>query len=121
MSAKEDDYTRYRTVDPQNPPYTIDDPIGRRDKVDTMATTSMVVTTGYSLVPTIPLGRRNFLRITNSGVADVYLTTSTGIDTLDGYPVGAGETFEENTDAKFYVSTAVGTSTVNVYERATCE
>lgn len=31
MATKEDDYTRYRTVDPQNPPYEIEDIIGRQD------------------------------------------------------------------------------------------
>ncbi len=118
--SKEDDYTKYRTVDPQNPPYEIDDVIGRRDKVDTMATTSMLVSMTYSRVPTNPLGRRNYLKVTNSGVADVYLTGS-GVDTLDGYKIGTGETFEDNTDAKFYISTAVGTSDVNIYERATWE
>ena len=120
MATKEEDYTRYRTVDPQNPPYQIDDPIGRRDKVDTMTTTSMPVTTAYSLVPPSPLGRRNHLKVTNSGIVDIYLTSS-GVDTLDGYQVGSGETFEDNTDAVFYISTAVGTSDASVYERATWE
>ncbi len=118
--SKEDDYTRYRTVDLQNPPYQIDDIIGRRDKVDTVATISMSVTTDYSVVPPSPLGRRNYLKVTNSGTVDVYLTSS-GVDTLDGYQVGAGETFEDNTDAIFYISTAAGTSDVNIYERATWE
>jgi len=31
MANATDDYTRFRTIDPNNPPYEIDDKIGRKD------------------------------------------------------------------------------------------
>ncbi len=132
MASRTDDYTKYRTVDPENPPYQIDDIIGRRDKTDRIATTAMIVSPTFAKVPSYPLGRRNYLMVTNTGAAAVYLTSS-GVTTVsgvliaddavtaNGYKVAAGVTFEDYTDAVFYISTVSGTSTANIYERATWE
>ncbi len=114
------DYTKYRTVDRENPPYQIDDIIGRSDKTDRIATTAMTASTTFSMVPPSPLGRRSYLKVTNTGAVDVYLTSS-GVATADGYKLAAGVDFEDATDAVFYISTVSGTSTVNIYEKATWE
>lgn len=49
MAAKEDDYTKYRTVDPANPPYEVDDKIGRKDPTYTTMTEDVTTVSGARL------------------------------------------------------------------------
>jgi len=115
MATKEDDYTKYRTVGAI--PYVIDDKIGRRDSRDRTAITDVTVVSGiYTLLPTAPLGRRDYILVKNTGAASILITTESGATT--GVSLAAGEEFSDSTDATFYAySTATGS--VNVYERST--
>ena len=49
MATKEDDYTKYRTIDPLNPPYEIDDMIGRKDPTYIAAVESTPTVSGTTL------------------------------------------------------------------------
>jgi len=98
-------------------PYTIDSIIGRSDSRDIVQFSTMTVVSGAaSLLPTNPLGRRNFIRVKNNGGASVYITTADA--TSSGHEVPTGQEWEENTDAVLYVATAAGTVDIQVYERA---
>lgn len=102
--------------------YTIDDKIGRRDSRDVIQFSVITVSSGSaSLLPTSPLGRRNFIRIENlDGSDSVYLLAKADdAYATDGYEVAHGQEWEENTDAPLYIiSTVSGTVSVQVYERA---
>jgi len=116
MATKEDDYTRYRT--PGVIPYTIEAKIGRSDSKDKIATTSMTIGTTANRLPVSPLGRRNFIRVKNmDALNDVAILTASGVY-ADGYPVPAGGSWEESTDAPLWIVTASGTADVEVYERS---
>jgi len=96
-------------------PYDIDDKIGRKDSRDIVRFSIMTVSGTVSLLPSNPLGRRNFIRIKNIGNASVYVMSDT---TASGYEVPSSEEWEENTDAILYVVTAAGTVDIRVYERS---
>lgn len=103
--------------------YTIDDKIGRRDSRDVVQFSVITVSSGSaSLLPTSPLGRRNFIRIENlDGSDSVYLLADSADNyATNGYKIEHGKTWSENTDAPLYIISAVsGTVSVQVYERAT--
>jgi len=99
--------------------YNIDDKIGRSDSKDRVAITAMSVSSTATRLPTSPLGRRNFIRVRNmDGANDIALLTSSGTTYSGGYPVPAGESWEDSTDAKFWVVSDIGTIDVMVYERS---
>jgi len=102
--------------------YTIDDKIGRSDSRDIVQFSVITVISGTaSLLPTSPLGRRNFIRIKNlDGTNSVYLLADAADNyATDGYEIPHGEEWEENTDVPLYIiSTVSGTTSVQVYERA---
>lgn len=99
--------------------YTIDDKIGRRDSRDVVKFSEVNVTTIPTIVPAMPLGRRNYIFIKNvDALTDVNVSVSSGIgDAAHVLSAGTG-TWEENTDGTFYVSTVSGTADILVYERA---
>jgi len=103
-------------------PYEIDDKIGRSDSIDIVKFSIVTVSSGSaSLLPTSPLGRRNFIRIKNLDNANsIYLLYNADDSyATEGYEVPYGEEWEENTDAPLYaISTVSGTVSVQVYERA---
>ena len=49
MATKEDDYTKYRTIDKLNPPYEIDDIMGRKDPTYITAVESTPTVSGTVL------------------------------------------------------------------------
>lgn len=102
--------------------YTIDDKMGRSDSRDIIQLSVMAVVSGTaSLLPSSPLGRRNFIRIKNlDNTNSVYLLADADdAYATEGYEIPHGEEWEENTDVSLYIiSTASGTTSVQVYERA---
>lgn len=116
MATKENDYTKYRTVGVI--PYEIEDKIGRPDSVDKTKVTNMTVTSGiYTLLPSSPLGRRNYISVVNTGANDIMIVTVSG--ETDGVVLSTDEAFADDTDAILYVYSTAGDSTVQVYERST--
>jgi len=99
-------------------PYSIDDKIGRSDSRDIIQFSVVTVSSGTaSLLPSSPLGRRNFIRIKNlDDTNSVYLLASA--DGIGGYEVPSGGEWEDNTDAPLYAITTSGTTSVQVYERS---
>lgn len=97
--------------------YTIDSKIGRSDSRDKVAITTMSVSSTAAPLPTSPLGRRNFIRVKNIGVDSVAILTASGVYS-DGYPVSAGASWEESTDADLWIAAISGTVDVEVYERS---
>lgn len=118
MPSWTDDYTRSRAIGVV--PYAINDKIGRPDdKLDKAKITVMTVSGTADLLPIAPLGRRSFIKITNTGGVDVAILTSSGMAAIDGFVVDAnGGTWEDYTNATFYVVSTGADSTVQVYERA---
>lgn len=49
MANATDDYTRFRTIDPANPPYDIEDIIGRQDPTYTTMTEDVTTVSGVRL------------------------------------------------------------------------
>lgn len=100
--------------------YTIDDKIGRHDSRDMVYISLATISGVVSILPSPPLGRRNFIRIKNlDGAASVYLLANESDDyTTNGYEIIHGGEWEENTDAPLYITTASGLANVQVYERA---
>lgn len=98
--------------------YTIDDKIGRSDSRDKVAMTNMSVSSTAAPLPTSPLGRRNFIRVKNMDIVDsVAILTASGVYS-DGFPVAAGESWEESTDADLWIVASGGNIDVEVYERS---
>lgn len=99
--------------------YEIDDKIGRSDSRDKIQITPMTVTSVHQLVPPLPLGRRNYIKIKNEGAVDVAVVLASGITSASGYIIKAsGGEFEDNTDAVMYIVSTGAGSNVRVYERS---
>ena len=49
MANATEDYTRFRTIDPQNPPYEVEDKIGRKDPTYTTMTEDATTVSGVRL------------------------------------------------------------------------
>lgn len=93
--------------------------IGRRDSVDKVKTTSMNATGVVQLLPTDPLGRRNFIRVKNVGATTVAVVTSSTMPAASGYTIPAnGGEWEDTTNAPLYVVSTGANSAILVYERA---
>ena len=117
MADWTDDYTRSRTIGVV--PYAVDDMIGRSDKVDKVMTTSMSVSGTVVRLPTNPLGRRNYIKVTNEGGVNVAILPASGTALAEGVIVSSGgESWEETTNADLYIVSTGAASTVTVYERA---
>ena len=100
--------------------YEVDDKIGRADGgIDKTAITDIIASSGVAtLLPASPLGRRDYIKITNTGGVDVEVsnTTATGVA---GVTVSAsGGTWEENASGPFYIKSTGADSAVTVYERS---
>lgn len=115
VDSYKDDKSIYRTPGGE---YAIDDKIGRSDSKDKIAVTNMSVSSTAAPLPTSPLGRRNFIRVKNTDLVDsVAILTASGVYS-DGFPVAAGESWEESTDADFWIVASGGNIDVEVYERS---
>lgn len=117
MATKEDDYTRYRT--PGVIPHEIDDKIGRLDSRDRVVITAMTVSTTAVPLPADALERRSHIKVVNlDGANNVAILTASGTY-ADGYAVPhSGGTWEDDTDATFWIVAAAGTPDVRVYEKS---
>lgn len=117
MTSWLDDYTRSRAIGVV--PYTIDSKIGRSDSIDKSKITIMTVSGSPTLLPPSPLGRRNYIKIENTGGVDVAIVTSASGIASEGFVIASGGgTWEDNTTSVFYIVSTGADSTVQVYERA---
>lgn len=114
---RDNDYTKNRKTGVI--PYDVDDKIGRIDGRDKTQTTVITVSGIASLLPALPLGRRNYIKIKNlDGSTSVSVLPSADTTYSGGYIVVAGGEWEDNTDAVLYITTLAGSVNVQVYERS---
>ena len=117
MAKYTDDRSKYRTVGVV--PYDIDDRIGRADGgVDKTAITDIVASGVATLLPSSPLGRRDYISITNTGGVDVEVLNSTTSGVAGVTVAASGGTWEENASGSFYIKSTGADSAVTVYERS---
>lgn len=115
--AKEDDYTRYRTVG--DIPYEVDDKIGRSDSRDRVAITAMTLSTTAVPLPANALDRRSHIKVINMDVANNVAILTVSGTYADGYSIPhTGGSWEDDTDAIFWIVAASGTPDVRVYEKS---
>jgi len=114
---RDNDYTKNRNTGVT--PYEIDDLIGREDSRDKVNTTFITVSGTASLLPPLPLGRRNYIKVKNlDGSTSVSILDSADTTYSGGYILVAGGEWEDNTDAVLYITTLAGSVNVQVYERS---
>ena len=116
---RDNDYTKHRssTAAPATNDTTLK--IGREDSIDKVNVTTMTVSGTASLIPASPLGRRNYIKIENLDVAlSVYILPSATATCSGGYLIAAGDEWEDDTDAIFYMATLSGSADVQIYERS---
>ena len=97
--------------------YNLNDKIGLKFKVGSVSTFSFTATSGVQLLPT-KVGRRDYVRVTNSGSAVVKLFSSPTLSGTEGLVLAAnGGVFEDTVSSPLYIQSTGANSTVIVYER----
>jgi hypothetical protein len=119
MSSWTDDYTRSRTIG--SIPYTINDIMGRKEKIDSVRTSSVTASGSVTLLPEVPLARRDYIKVTNEGAVDVAILSTISGTASDGILIAAnGGSWDDSTNAPLYIVSTGANSEVRVYERASC-
>ena len=97
--------------------YALNDKIGLKFKVGSVSTFSLTVSSGMLAVPT-KIGRRDYIKVTNSGSIAVKLFSSPTLSGTEGYVLSAsGGVFEDTVSTPLYIQSTGANTTVTVYER----